>query len=175
MATELSLLIPEFRKKLIEGIEATKKPRFLLEPLVTLVSPLEQAAMWRQGRSATDAELKVMALTHAGAPYLADCMAKGKPKETNLMTDDLPGCSWHNWGEAATVVWVDGNRKLNYSPNFKERPTNQNGYQLFAEECAKVGLHMGHFNRPQFRAAKEPTDLFDLPTIDKEMFKRFGR
>ena len=175
MATELSLLIPEFRKKLIETIEATKKRGFHIETLITLVTPVEQASRWRQGRSVTDAELKTMALTHAGAPYLSECMSKSRAKETNVMTDDLPGCSWHQWGEAATIVWVDGNRKLNHSPVFKERPSNQNGYVVFAEEAVKLGLYMGHFNRVQFRAESSPTNLYDLRAIDAEMRKRFGR
>ena len=175
MATELSVLIPEFRKKLIEAIEATKKRKFLIQPLLTIVTPIEQASKWQQGRTITDSELKVMALTHAGAPFLADCMSKAKPKATNLVTDELPGCSWHQWGETALVVWVDGNRKLNYSPDFKERPTNQNGYVVFSEECAKLGLSMGRFNLPQFRPEKLPTDVYDLPSIDVEMRKRYGK
>ena len=147
----------------------------MIEPLLTIVTPTEQASKWKQGRTVTDAELKVMALTHAGAPFLADCMGKAKPKETNLVTEELPGCSWHQWGEAALVVWIDGSRKLNFSPDFKERPTNQNGYVVFAEECVKLGLYMGKFNVAQYRPESLPTDVYDLRAIDAEMRKRFGR
>lgn len=175
MATELSLLIPEFRKKLVEAIEATKNRGFNIEVLTTLITPLQQAAYWKQGRSATDAELKSLALANGGARYLADCMTKAVPKETNLVTEDLPGFSWHQWGEAASVVWVDGSRKLNTSPVFKERPTNQNGYQLFSEECATVGLFLGRFNLAQLRPEKSPVELYSLADIDAEMRKRYGR
>ena len=175
MATELSLLIPEFRKKLVTALEASKSRGFQIEPIQTLISPMEQASLWKQGRSGTDAELKTMALANAGATYLANCMTLAYPKETNVVTDDLPGFSWHQWGEATTVVWVDGSRKLNFSPTFRERPLNFNGYQIFGEECAKVGLTTLRFNCVQLRPETSPTDLYTIGQIDAEMAKRYNR
>jgi hypothetical protein len=175
VATELSLLIPEFRKKLIDVLEACKQRGFQMQALTTIISPFDQATYWKQGRSATDAELKAMALANNGAKFLADCMIKAVAKETNLVTDELPGCTWYQWGEAATVAWIDRNRKINTSSVFKEHPSNQNGYQVFAEECAKVGLHQHRFNTAQFRPEQSPLDVYTLTEIDAEMRKRYGR
>ena len=146
-----------------------------MDVLTTIISPFEQAAYWKQGRSATDAELKVLALANNGARFLADCMTKAVAKETNLVTEDLPGFSWYQWGEIATVAWIDRNRKINLSSVFREHPTNQNGYHVFAEECAVVGLYQHRFNTAQLRPEKAPADVYSLVEIDLEMRKRYGR
>lgn len=178
VASEISLLIPDFRKKLIEALETTRGRGFRMEPVSTLVSPVEQAALWKQGRSATDAELKAMSLENAKARFLAECLRRGIVRETNLVTDDLPGFSWHQWGEAASVVWVDGQNKLNLSPDFKEYQKDGqklNGYQVFVEECLKVELFAGaSFNTVQFRSGT-PSTHYSVQDIDKEMKKRFAR
>lgn len=144
MATELSLLIPDFRKKVSAVIAACKARNVRMEVLTTLISPLEQAALWKQGRTATDAELKALALDNAGAHYLASLIRQAQPKETNLVTDALPGCSWHQWGEAACCVWIDKRNKLNWSPHAREGFNPYNGYDILAEEAAKVEIIHGN-------------------------------
>ena len=175
MASELSLLIPAFRKLLTDAITATQARGFQIEPMLTLVPPSEQAAMWKQGRTATEAELKSLALDNAGAHFLADCIRFARPKETNRVTDDLPGTSWYQWGEAASVVWVDGSHKLNYSPTFKERPLQLNGYVVWMEEATKIGLFTPHHCQVQYRPHASPLELCDIQEIDAEMRRRFGR
>lgn len=175
VSAELSLLIPEFRKPLVAAIAATKERGVQVEPIRTLVSPLEQACLWKQGRSAADAELKSLALDHAKAPYLANILRASKARETNLATDGIPGTTWANWGESAQVVWIDGSRKVNLSPLMVERPLNKNGYVVFGEECVKLGLYMSVFCEVQLRREPSPLDFYTMLEIDTEMQKRFGR
>lgn len=176
MASELSLLVPEFRKKLSDALAVTLSKGLRLEPVITLLSPTDQASIWKQGRSGIDAELKVLALKNANAPFLAECLRKAVAKETNLVTDDLPGNSWHQWGEAATVVWIDTNNKVVISPEWKERFNDMNAYKVLREECEKIGLTVGKcFNTVQLRAVQNPLDVYSLEEIDTEMRRRFSR
>lgn len=149
-----------------------------MEPISTLVSPLEQAALWKQGRSAVDAELKGLSFMNAKARFLSDCLRQGIVKATNLVTDDLPGFSWHQWGEAASVVWVDGQGKLNLSPDFLEHQRDGqrlNGYKVFLEECVKQGLQPGpSFNTVQLREGTVSSH-YSIEEINAEMQKRFAR
>ena len=152
-----------------------------MEVLSTLVTPIEQGASWKQGRSRTDAELKVMALENAKAPYLADCLRRAVPLETNYATDLLPGMSWQQWGEAASVVWVDFANKLNWSPTWTQ--SGVNGYKIFAEECKNNSIHCASEFNPtnaawrfaQLRPEPHPSDKYDIIDIDKEMKRRFHR
>lgn len=177
MASEISLLVPGFRKKLIEALEASRARGFRVEPVSTLIPPIEQAGLWKQGRSPIDAELKGLWFENNKARYLAETLRKGTVLATNLVTDDLPGFSWHQWGETVSVVWVDGFGKLNLSPNFLEKRDGQklNGYKVFVEECVKLELHPGpFFNMVQLRSGKV-TDHYTVEEISQEMQKRFAR
>ena len=183
MASEISLLIPEFRNKLIEVLAACKHLGFRMEPLVTLVSPVEQSCLWKQGRTAVDAELKALALENAKAHFLATAMRQATPKATNIVTQDLPGYSWHQWGEAVVCVWIDRVNKLNWSPNVREGMYNLNGFEIYAEQARKAGLTCGNkfddvdrsWAHVQLRPEQSPGDLYTLLEIDAEMKKRFDR
>ena len=181
MAAELSLLTPDFRKQLIKSLTKAKEQKLTIEVLSTVVSPMEQAALWKQGRSRVDAELKTLALENAKAPYLADCMRRSSPQGTNLVTDILPGMSWHQWGEAASIVWVDGTNKLNWSASFMRGGFN--GYHAFANILNEFSIVCGGefdnsdeaWREVQLRHERYPSDVFDIVQIDAEMKKRFGR
>lgn len=167
MASELSLLIPDFRKKVIDVLAACAASGHQMESISTIITPLEQANHWKQGRSVTDAELKTLALEKAGAPYLAECMRCAKAHETNLVTDTLPGFSWHQWGEAITCVWVD-KRSGKLCWNIQTL-----GYQVLAAQAEKVGLFV---TGSELRLREKfPADLFSLQEIDAEMFRRYTK
>jgi hypothetical protein len=182
VAAEISLLTPDFRKQLLKTLAACRERGIKIEVFSTLITPVEQGALWKQGRSRTDAELKVMALENANAPYLADCLRRAVPLETNLVTELLPGQSWQQWGEAATVVWVDHANKLNWSPTWTQAGVN--GYKVFAEECKNFSIHSGGELDPTFdpawrfvqlRPERFPSDKYDIKVIDAEMKRRFSR
>ena len=184
MSSELSLLIPDFRKKVSAVIAACKARNVRMEVLTTLITPLEQAALWKQGRTATDAELKALALDNAGAHYLASLIRLAQPKETNLVTESLPGCSWHQWGESACCVWIDKRNRLNFSPQAREGVNPYNGYDILAEEAIKAGIIHGNvfddnvkesWTLLQYRPERSPNNVYTLIQIDAEMKKRFAK
>ena len=167
MASELSLLIPEFRKKVIDVLAACAASGNRMESISTIVTPLEQASHWKQGRSVTDAELKTLAIEKAGAPYLAECMRNAKAHETNIVTDTLPGFSWHQWGEAVTCVWIDS-RSGKLCWNLKTA-----GYQTLATQAEKAGLFI---TGSELRLREKfPADLFTIQEIDAEMSRRYAK
>jgi peptidoglycan LD-endopeptidase CwlK len=182
VASEIALLIPDFRKQLVRALEAAKSKGINLEVLTTIITPMEQAALWKQGRTRTDAELKTLALEHAGAPYLAQCLQKAVARETNIATDLLPGYSWHQWGEAAQIVWIDGIGKVNWSTavNFG---TSGNGYQNFAKILKEFSLYSaGEFlDSPTawrtvlFRPMLDAGVYYKVTQIDAEMQKRYKK
>jgi hypothetical protein len=175
MASEISLLIPQFRKQLICALDAAKSQGLQIEVLTTIITPLEQAALWKQGRSRIDAELKVMALKDAKAPYLAECLQKAVAQETNIVTNLLPGYSWHQWGEAALLIWVD-KQKIVFD-------TRGAGYRKFAEILKEFSLHCASENDDSplawrtatFRASPNAGESYKVSEIDSEMQKRFRR
>lgn len=178
MSREVSLLVPEFRSKLEQLLENCLQRGITMNPYFTLRTPQEQGSVWRQGRTQTDAELKAMALDHAGAPFLAQCIRENQPKETNLITNALPGFSWYQWGEACDCVWVDNNKKLNWNPI--QKINGVNGYQLFAEEAVKLGLSPGGYweKKPEWphvelRPRPNPVSYYTTQEINAEMEKRF--
>lgn len=184
MASELSFLIPEFRSKVKALIAACKERNVRMDPYSTLVSPMEQASLWRQGRSAAEIELKILALDHAKAHFLAGCLRAGKAFETNRITNSLPGHSWNNWAEAANCVWIDSTNKLVWSPDKLDGPQEQNGYRIYAEEAAKLGLtsaskfdtaNLTNWTTVQNRDVESPEDAYTIEEIDAEMQKRYSR
>jgi hypothetical protein len=183
MAKELSFLVPDFRSKVKDLLAACKDRSVRIELFNTLTTPMEQASLWRQGRSAAEVELKVMALEHAKALYIAQCLRDAKTNATNLVTDALPGFSWHNWAEAANCVWVDSSNKLVWARDWIDKSKQHNGYQIFAEEAVKLGLtHCAVFSnnemnwtQVQLRDVESPDQVYSLLEIDAEMRKRYGR
>lgn len=181
MASELGLLIPDFRKQLLKGLAAAKEQKLNIDVLTTIVTPQEQAALWKQGRTKVDAELKVMALENAKAPFLADCLRNAIPQATNQVTDLLPGMSWANWGEAVMVIWVDGSLKINWSS--KSMLGGFNGYKKFAGIAQSFFLHCGGewmetdiaWRYIQLRPERTPSEVYSLEQIDAEMKKRYHK
>ena len=176
VASEIALLVPDFRKQLIRSLDAAKSQGIFIEVITTLITPMEQAALWKQGRTRIDAELKMLALRHAQAPYLAECLQKAVPQETNIVTDFLPGYSWHQWGEAAQVVWIDGSR-INWFAGVGS------GYRKFAKILNEFSIHCGGeiedspvaWRTVTLRGSPNAGESYRLPQIDEEMQKRFKR
>jgi hypothetical protein len=181
VASEISLLIPDFRKQLIRSLDAAKSKGLQIEVITTVITPVQQASLWKQGRTRTDAELKTLALEHAGAPFLAECFRKAVAQDTNIVTDDLPGCSWHQWGEAASVVWVDGANKINWSTTMMYGVGVGNGYKNFAKILNDFSIHCaGEFDDSPvawrtaiLRPLKDATGAYTIQQIDAEMQRRY--
>lgn len=155
---------------------ATATRGFNISPMLTLVSPAQQASLWKQGRTAVDAELKVLALHNAHAVFLSETLRMAKAQETNLVTDQLPGNSWFQWGEAIKVVWIDKWGHLVPPTKLDNYDGPPNGYHAFAEECVKQDLYViNHGAGAQLRKEEAPLDVYSWQEINQEMTKRFRR
>jgi peptidoglycan LD-endopeptidase CwlK len=163
----------------LELIEACNQRGVTMSPFFTLRTPQDQGALWRQGKTPADAELKALALDNVKARFLAQCIRNNPPKETNNVTDAIPGYSWHQWGEAVDCCWVDVNRKVNWS--YVRVVDGVNGYQIYAQEAEKLGLTAGgrwdtkaDWPHVQLRPERDPSHL-GIETINQEMQKRFSK
>lgn len=96
--------------------------------------------------------------------------ASGKPGV--FATDDAPGYSWHNWGQAYTfcILGEDGKPIMSSSKIYAQ-----------AAELAKVvGLSSGYYFKPkkpflvQLSLHKSPSAVYSLLEINKEMERMYG-
>jgi len=148
-------------------------------PFFTLRSPQEQGVLWRQGRTGIEAELKSNHLDSLKAPFLARCIREGKPLETNRVTEDIPGYSWFQWGEAVSCCWIDNDNRVSWN-NVHKPQGGENGFVVYVDEANKLGLTVGahlpsnDWTRVQLRPDETPAVL-GLPAIEMEMRRRFER
>ncbi len=139
---------------------------------VGFVHPKQQAVLWRQSRSDSQIDDQINALDQEEAPYLAYLLRSVRAKPGVHVTDELPGFSWHNWGQAYTfsVLGEDG----------RDVPDNSNLYKKVAEIAKAINLESGYYFRPkkvglvQLNAAKAPSSIYSLKEINHEMGKRYG-
>ncbi len=106
-----------------------------MQPFFTIRSPFIQAQLWCQSRSAPTIAAEASKLRAAGAPWLASLL-QAPPKAGPLLTNALPGQSWHQWGEAVDC-YVTG------SQNEAIWDAKHPGYRVYAEEAVKLGLDAG--------------------------------
>ena len=140
----------------------------------TLITPVEQAGLWRQGRTEAEIEMKALAFENAKAPFLATSLRKGRARETNIVTDDLPGYSWQQWGEAAQLVWIDSTNHLNWSKDWLDKPERLNGYRILEKAADKLGLSVTSPHTLVSLRAKTPREIYSVVEIDQEMRQRYG-
>lgn len=112
-------------------------------PYEKLRSPQIQAQFWVQGRSLNDIQTEITKLKEKKAFFLANCLKNAEIKESKIITNALPGFSWHQWGEAVDCYWLkDG--KADWDLNSKDE-RGQNGYEVYAREARKLGLEAGFY------------------------------
>lgn len=178
MAIDLTELSPDFRSLLDRLIEECKAEGVEIRPYFGIRSPFEQARLWRQSRSLEEIQAKIAELQSAGAPFLAYCVESVGPQSGPPVTSMLPGFSWHQWGEAVDCAWLVGG-KLEWSVG--KRVNGVNGYRIFAERAARLGLSPGGLRKSlkywphvQMRRAESPLDLISLVQIDEAMRERYA-
>ena len=142
MASDLKLLIPEFRAKVEQLIENCRCRGITMKPCDTLRDPYTQARLWRQSRSKAVIQKKINELKEKGAPFLAHCIESVGPQSGPHVTNAIPGLSWHQWGEAVDCYW-SAEGKVIWEINAKVNGIN--GYQVYSEEAMKLGITAGHF------------------------------
>lgn len=178
MYRQAQKLNPEFGQKLNHLLTVCDRRGVSMRPYTRTRSPFDQARLWRQSRPSDEIIRQIAWLRDQGAPFIADCIDSVGPQQGPYVTDALPGLSWHQWGEAADCLWmVAGQAEW----SFQKQVGGVNGYRLFAEEAAVLGLAAGGLQcagkkwpHIQLRPFASPDEIYSLVEIDREMQRRFG-
>ncbi len=178
MPAELSTLLPAFRIRVEDLVLACRQRGVEMRPYMAMRDPLEQAQLWRQSRTREEIERRISELRSGGAPFLARCLEAAGTRNGAHVTHSIPGLSWHQWGEAVDSFWVvDGRAEW----STVRKVDGVNGYQVYAEEAAKLGLDAGgrwrrfkDWPHVQLRPSSSPLGVLSLTEIDEEMRRRFA-
>jgi hypothetical protein len=149
----------------------------VMRPSCTIRTPLEQARLWRQGRTSAVIQAKIRELMNMDCHFLAGCIdLAGYQKNPNVVTNALPGQSAHQWGEACDMFWFTGNQGC-WDINWLDE-NGHNGYVMMWKFLLEAGykqikLGKGKIDFPHIQSIgfKLPKDLKE---INDEMQKRFG-
>ena len=173
----LDELQPEFGEKLYKVLDRCRTAGVVMQPYSGLRSPYDQARLWRQSRTRTEIEQRIIRLRLSGAAFLAHCIESVGPQFGKPVTSAIPGLSWHQWGEAVDCYWVVDGRS-EWSPLKKIR--GQNGYGVFTQELHAAGLDAGgswvnarDWPHAQLHAVRSPLKRYSLADIDHIMRERF--
>lgn len=179
-SSALDGLDPSFKAKVVVLLQKCKAQGVKMVPYFGLRDPLTQAKLWRQSRTAGEAELAARKLESKGAPFLASVLRGAEADPGQHVTNALPGLSWHQWGEAIDCYW-EVNGKPEWHPDTAVGGVK--GYHVYADtaETTEVGLTPGgHWSslkdwpHVQQRSAAGPQNVFSYAFIDTTMKERFG-
>ena len=170
----LESLVPKFAEKMSEVIANCKSLGIIMKPWEALRSPLVQAAYWKQGRDPMEIKNKIDELYIQDLSFIARCLEISEIREGNIITNALPGCSWHQWGEAIDCVWVYKGEVI-WNVDVKNE-NGVNGYFIYAREAKNAGLNAGLYwdtfvdaFHVQYRSYDSPLSLFTLKEINRIM------
>jgi len=98
---------------------------------------LEQAKLFRQGRTWQEIKTEINTLRETGLIESAEAIEQAGPQTGKHVTNAAPGESWHNYGMAFDAVpQEDGKALWNYAENKKE-------WDVYAEALYIHGLTWG--------------------------------
>ncbi|MFZ4761298.1 MAG: D-alanyl-D-alanine carboxypeptidase family protein [Alphaproteobacteria bacterium] len=174
MTINLLSLDTQLQKKLILLLDRCGAHGFAMRPFFAVRTPLQQAALWRQSRSIEEISATIRDLRGKKATYLAGCLEKvgAQPDHKHgVVTNALPGLSWHNWGQAVDCVHISAEGKAIWQGM---------AYDVYAAEAIKLGLTAGHYWKMrdsvhvQLPMASSPLGQYQLLEINDIMEERFG-
>lgn len=189
MASIIDTLTASFAKKVKTLLANCEARGIIMKPTDGIRTPLQQAKIWRQSRSAATVTKKIKELKEAKAEYLAKCIEDAGPQSGPEVTNAIPGYSWHQYGEAVDCVWIVNGKPLYdlkktieiiIDPKTQKK-VNLNGFSVYAEEAAKLGLTPGlYWRKPdaphvQLRPEGSPGDLYSVLEINKSMKSKFDK
>jgi hypothetical protein len=155
-------------------LENCKEQDVIMVPYEKLRSPQLQAEYWVQGRTFNDVQAKIHELKKTGAFFLSKCLENAVFKKGRIITNALPGCSWHQWGEAVDCYWLKDD-KANWDLEAKDE-NNQNGYQVYAYEAKKLGMEAGLYWKNlidgvhvQMQPFSSPLNIYSITEVDEVM------
>lgn len=152
----------------------------VMVPYDGLRSPGLQARFWMQGRSAEEINKAIHKLKKENALYLASCLENNYvlSPEKSLVTNALPGCSWHQWGEALDCYWLYNDTKI-WDISIVDIQTGISGYEVYGREARAAGINAGFFwqnlkdaTHIQKQQLSSPLELYSYQEIN-EIMKEF--
>ena len=122
-----------FKERLLLFLEHLAKNNLEVEDEILYVSPLDQAIIWRQGQLDGVIDGKIQELEDLDCKYLSHLLREARSAPGEFLSNSLPGCSWHNWGEAMTFnLYSNGSMVL----------PNEAMNDLLNKIAKKVKLHL---------------------------------
>lgn len=138
--SELLPLASPMAAKVSFILKETKLVRLDFRIYAQTRDPWTQARLWRQSRSIEEIQLQLEKLKREKAFFLAEILESVGPQQGRWATNNLPGQSWHQYGEAIDLVLVSDAKRTVWA-------STHPGYEKLAEIAKKVGLHSGWYWR----------------------------
>lgn len=147
----------EFSIRCMSLINLCQGKGLVIEPSLGFRSLQDQATLWKSGRSMDSIEDAIDHLKTVKCDYLALILEKSSlPKiikkqddegneideEPKILTDYLPGFSWHNWGEAMNFHFLD-------YLNRPRLPTDPFQLDVIAQAAKELKLTPGYYMQPE--------------------------
>jgi len=136
--SRLEELEPKFRLKLLYVFEQLTQKGIGFEMFAALRSPQEQAELWMKSRSEKEISDAIRKLSKQDAPWISRMIRTTHRPFGRWETNDLPGLSWHQWGEAVSVRILSGSGRVVWNPRSA-------GYKDLAEAARRVGITSGFY------------------------------
>lgn len=175
----IDLVDKAFAVLLSQLLKNCRDQNVVMIPYEKLRTPQIQAQFWIQGRTLKDTQTEIKNLKEEGAFFLASCLENAEMKEGKIVTNALPGFSWHQWGEAVDCYWLrDGS--TDWDLNTKDE-NGQNGYEIYAGEARKLGLESGFYWKGlidavhvQLQPFSSPREIYSIFEINEVMRKFYS-
>lgn len=169
MSADLRTLIDSFRLPFLRTLSRFEKNGFVVRITYALRTPIDQAKLWRQGRSKTLINARIGDLEAQDCDYLAQCLKDAGPQNGPIVTNALPGLSWHQYGQAADVLAYDTSGRLITSGD-------DDAYKKLEEAARLEGLTTGRGwgDAGHIQASQLSKPQYDLKTINDMMRDKFS-
>lgn len=162
----------DFVNKYEEFIQKVQAQNWNIIELNGCILPSKQARLWRQGQNDNTIDYMINLLEEQECHYIANLLRKSNTMPGPLVTNDLPGCSWHNWDSAMTFYATDNTNKVITS--FDDQIYND-----IAKIAKKCGFTSGVFfkkhpvrNLIQLSEHESPLDVYSLKEINDKLSQK---
>lgn len=170
----INVLDKAFASLVSQLLKNCEENHVIMIPYEKLRSPQVQAEFWVQGRTVDEIQTRIEELKETKSFFLAKCLETVEIKEGKIITNAIPGCSWHQWGEAVDCYWLKSGR-ANWDLSLKDE-NKQNGYEVYADEARKLGLEAGFYWKNlvdavhvQLQSFSSPLNIYSITEINKIM------
>lgn len=137
MTPDLLDLNPTLRNKVAYLLQKTTELGLEFELFAARRTPEEQAMLWKKSRGEAEILRAVEKMYESGAVWLAGVLATAPRPYGRWETNQLPGQSWHQWGEAVKVRLVSDTMRVVWNPNHV-------AYEKLALIARQVNLYPGY-------------------------------